>query len=128
MMTAEIILNIQDNLRTDIIVDGAICTIDNTVLSGCYRCTKGAQAQVNCISSKRTQAGIECPTTSFTIPCDQKGVRSVLHFSFSEARIHETCKVSCGTHHNQRNGRGSRQPIDLHEWKEANNKLPGKQT
>ncbi|EPB69630.1 Pao retrotransposon peptidase [Ancylostoma ceylanicum] len=97
MTTSEIILTIQDDFKTDIVVDDALCTVSNTVLSGCYNCAKGAQARVLCTSSKSTQAEITCDSTSFTVKCDEKGVESTLHFSFSKARVSMICSVSCGT-------------------------------
>lgn len=97
MTTAEMILNIRNKLETNIVVDKDICTVDDTVLHGFYRCRKRAKAQVLCKSSRPIQAEIECPTATFSIPCDNDGQRSVLQFSFSHATIDEKCTVTCGS-------------------------------
>ncbi|KAL6726914.1 hypothetical protein Aduo_008842 [Ancylostoma duodenale] len=96
MLTAEIILTLQDNLRTNLVIDNDICTVANTILVGCYNCARGAQARVKCSSSRFTKAEVLCDTTSFTIPCDQGGIESVLRFSFSRAQVQVKCSVSCG--------------------------------
>ncbi|KAL6743066.1 hypothetical protein Aduo_016151 [Ancylostoma duodenale] len=80
MTTAEIIVTIQDDVKSNVLVDDAICSIDNAVLTGCYNCAKRAATQITCKSSQRTQAEVTCGSTSFTVDCDQKGVPSTLHF------------------------------------------------
>ncbi|KAK6728887.1 hypothetical protein RB195_006134 [Necator americanus] len=67
MMTAEIIMTLEGDLKTDIMADEAICILDNAILTGCCKCAKGAIARVICTSSKRSQAELTCDTTSFTI-------------------------------------------------------------
>ncbi|KHJ79218.1 hypothetical protein OESDEN_21142, partial [Oesophagostomum dentatum] len=97
MTTSEIILTFQDDLKTDIVVDDAICTVSNAILVGCYKCAKGAAANIKCTSSKTTQAEITCEGSSFSVPCDETGAESTLRFSFERAQIHITCSVSCGS-------------------------------
>lgn len=97
MTTSEIILSVQDELETNVLIDDDICTISNVVLTGCYNCAKGAEAKINCKSSKNVQAEITCNDTSFTVRCDSQGVASILRFSFARARIGLTCSVSCGS-------------------------------
>ncbi|EYC34095.1 hypothetical protein Y032_0001g239 [Ancylostoma ceylanicum] len=96
MLTAEIILTLQENLSTNLVIDNDICTIDNAILVGCYNCAGGAQARVKCASSKFTKAEVLCDTASFTIPCDHGGIESVLQFSFAKAQVQVKCSVSCG--------------------------------
>ena len=81
MTTSETILTFQDNLRTDIVVDDAICTVSNAVLVGCYKCAKGASANIKCTSSKTMQAEITCEGSRFSVPCDETGAKSTLRFS-----------------------------------------------
>ncbi|VDO29340.1 unnamed protein product, partial [Heligmosomoides polygyrus] len=66
MTTSEIILSVQDELETNVLIDDDICTVSNVVLTGCYNCAKGAEARINCKSSKNVQAEITCNDTSFT--------------------------------------------------------------
>ncbi|VDM58744.1 unnamed protein product [Angiostrongylus costaricensis] len=68
MRTAEVILNIQNKLETNIVVDKDIRTVDDTVIQGCYRCRKGSKAQVRCKSSRPIQAEIARPSATFSIP------------------------------------------------------------
>ncbi|EPB78509.1 Tas retrotransposon peptidase A16 [Ancylostoma ceylanicum] len=96
MLTAEIILTLQENLSTNLVIDNDICTIDNAILVGCYNCARGAQARVKCASSEFTKAEVLCDTASFTIPCDHGGIESVLQFSFAKAQVQVKCSVSCG--------------------------------
>ncbi|KAK6017273.1 hypothetical protein OSTOST_17207, partial [Ostertagia ostertagi] len=94
--TSEIILTIQDQVETEVIVKDDICVVSNAPLTGCYKCAKGAEASIVCKSSKPTQAEIRCEGSTFTVQCDSHGVPSILHFSFAKARIGLTCTVSCG--------------------------------
>uniref|UniRef100_A0A0K0D1B2 Phlebovirus_G2 domain-containing protein n=1 Tax=Angiostrongylus cantonensis TaxID=6313 RepID=A0A0K0D1B2_ANGCA len=48
----EMILYIQNKLETNVVVDKDMCTVDDTMLLGCYRCRKAAKAQVLCNSSR----------------------------------------------------------------------------
>ncbi|KAK6031741.1 hypothetical protein OSTOST_02094 [Ostertagia ostertagi] len=67
--TSEIILTMQDELETEVMVSDAICTISNTPLTGCYKCAKAAEAAITCKSSKPIQAEVSCEDSSFTVPC-----------------------------------------------------------
>lgn len=96
MTTAEIILNVQDKLRTDITTDSAVCSIENAVVTGCYKCAKGAETKVTCRASKKIHAEVTCGDASFTIECDEKGITSALKLSFRSVRIYQKCKYSCG--------------------------------
>ncbi|KAJ1371173.1 hypothetical protein KIN20_033074 [Parelaphostrongylus tenuis] len=97
MTTAEIILSIQDELRTEVVVDSVKCHIGNTSIQGCYKCEKGALAQITCTSETPARAEIVCPSATFTVPCEREGKHSKLHFSFRQARVQEKCTVTCGT-------------------------------
>lgn len=83
-------------MRTDVAVDDAICSMGNGILSGCYKCAKGATAAVTCASSRVTQAQVVCDTTSFAVDCDQEGRSIVLRFNFDRARIYQKFTISCG--------------------------------
>ncbi|KAK6030577.1 hypothetical protein OSTOST_03283 [Ostertagia ostertagi] len=97
MTTSEIILTVDEDLETELSIEDTKCRVDNALLIGCYKCSKGAVAQVTCRSSKPTLAEIICDQTSFTIKCNERGQQSSLLFSFSQARVHMTCSVSCGS-------------------------------
>uniref|UniRef100_A0A183GP78 Phlebovirus_G2 domain-containing protein n=1 Tax=Heligmosomoides polygyrus TaxID=6339 RepID=A0A183GP78_HELPZ len=96
MTTAEIILNVQDKLRTDITTNSAVCSIENAVVTGCYKCAKGAETKVTCRASKKIHAEVTCGDASFTIECDEKGIKSALKLSFRSARVYQKCRYSCG--------------------------------
>ncbi|VDP53593.1 unnamed protein product [Heligmosomoides polygyrus] len=96
MVTSEVVMTLQDNLRMEIIADNDRCTATAGSLSGCYNCVKGAQVQVKCTSTRTTQAEVVCESGSFTKPCDEAGVETTLHFALKEARIHQVCSISCG--------------------------------
>ncbi|KAK6018850.1 hypothetical protein OSTOST_15535 [Ostertagia ostertagi] len=96
MTTAEIILNLQDQLQTEVSLEKTLCVVQNTTIRGCYNCAKGAQTQITCTSPIPTQAEITCGQFSFTVPCDREGMASTLRLSVSNARIHLMCSVSCG--------------------------------
>ncbi|KAK6062023.1 hypothetical protein COOONC_00306 [Cooperia oncophora] len=96
MVTSEIVLNLDNEYATNILVDEAICRVSNAVLTGCYNCAKGAQARIICRSSRPAQAEIVCSDASFVVPCNVDGVESLLRFSFTKARINSRCSVSCG--------------------------------
>ncbi|KHJ87947.1 hypothetical protein OESDEN_12267 [Oesophagostomum dentatum] len=96
MTTSEVIISIQDNVKTNVMVDDNICSVGNSIIFGCYNCAKGAEAQISCSSSRKTQAEISCDSASFTVDCDPQGALSTLRFSLSKARIHLVCSVSCG--------------------------------
>ncbi|KAJ1363320.1 hypothetical protein KIN20_023165 [Parelaphostrongylus tenuis] len=96
MTTAEIILSIQDELKTEVVVDSVTCHIGNTSIQGYYECAKGAMAHMTCTSETPAQAEIVCPSATFTVPCEREGKHSKLYFSFSQARAQEKCTVTCG--------------------------------
>ncbi|CAJ0597074.1 unnamed protein product [Cylicocyclus nassatus] len=97
LTTAEIIVTIQENVRTNVVVDSTVCTIADAILTGCYKCARGAKATIKCTAPKQTQAEIICESASFTVDCDQQGALSELQFSLDRARVQMTCSVSCGT-------------------------------
>ncbi|KAK6036031.1 hypothetical protein COOONC_26464 [Cooperia oncophora] len=97
-ISAEIILNMKEavtDLITEIKEDS--CSIENTHLTGCYQCSRGAQAIVTCKSTlSNTSAEVECGKDSFTVPCSVTGTNSQLDFLFESARVHVQCSVRCG--------------------------------
>ncbi|CAJ0595615.1 unnamed protein product [Cylicocyclus nassatus] len=97
MVTAEIIMTVQGNFTTDVIVEDAVCKIENADLQGCYKCAKGAMAEVTCTSTRDVQAEVICDGATFTVGCSKDGTKSVLRFSFNSARIYMKCSVSCGS-------------------------------
>ncbi|KAK6018809.1 hypothetical protein OSTOST_15578, partial [Ostertagia ostertagi] len=97
MVTSEIILSFQGTLRTEILVEDAICTVTTEELKGCYSCSKGSSAKVLCKASRnKVRAEVVCDSVAFSIPCNITGIASVLRFSFSQARNNLHCSVSCG--------------------------------
>ncbi|KAK5964180.1 Integrase catalytic domain-containing protein [Trichostrongylus colubriformis] len=95
--TAEFVLRVRGTFHTTSLVSDAVCTVDNTHCSGCYKCAKGAQATVICRSStEKENAEIRCGDHFFTIPCTINGTRSKLRFYSDFARFHVKCTVHCG--------------------------------
>ncbi|VDK52887.1 unnamed protein product, partial [Cylicostephanus goldi] len=96
MVSTEVIVSLQEELYTDIIVDSDICTVENTELVGCYNCEKGAYAKIKCFASRSSEAEIICDSTSFTAPCGRQGIESIMRISATQAMMHMKCSVSCG--------------------------------
>ncbi|CAJ0594830.1 unnamed protein product [Cylicocyclus nassatus] len=96
MLSTEIIVTLQEDLRTNLVVDNDICTVENTQLIGCYNCEKGAHAKIKCFSSRSSKAEIICERTSFTAPCGKQGIESIMRISPTQAMVRMKCSVSCG--------------------------------
>ncbi|VDK55264.1 unnamed protein product [Cylicostephanus goldi] len=96
MLSTEIIVTLQEDLRTNLVVDNDICTVENTQLIGCYNCEKGAHAKIKCFASRSSKAEIICEGTSFTAPCGKRGIESVMRISPTQAMVRMKCSVSCG--------------------------------
>ncbi|VDL69537.1 unnamed protein product [Nippostrongylus brasiliensis] len=97
--TAEILIHLKEEFeKTATTVSESICKVENSIAKGCYSCPQGAEAEVSCTTDgANTMATIRCADLYFTIPCDKKGVRSILRFSHDRARVHKQCAASCGT-------------------------------
>ncbi|VDO71447.1 unnamed protein product, partial [Haemonchus placei] len=92
-VTPETTLNLKEAV-TDVRTENEddICFIENTDLTGCYQCNKGARALVICKSTyNNVSAEVECRKGSFTIPSGQK---SQLNFLFDSVYI--LYSVRCG--------------------------------
>ncbi|VDL70800.1 unnamed protein product [Nippostrongylus brasiliensis] len=95
--TAEFVLRIHGRFGTTALISDAICTVENVHCVGCYKCTKGAQAVVNCKSSTPQEtAEVRCGDNSFAIPCTYEGTHSKLRFYPDTARFYVNCTVRCG--------------------------------
>ncbi|VDK63313.1 unnamed protein product [Cylicostephanus goldi] len=96
MLSTEIIVTLQEDLCTNVVVDNDICMVENTQLLGCYNCEKGAYAKIKCFSSRSSKAEIICEGTSFTAPCGKQGIESIMRISPTQAMVRMKCSVSCG--------------------------------
>ncbi|KIH47163.1 hypothetical protein ANCDUO_22782 [Ancylostoma duodenale] len=73
-----------------------LCTIPNSNLYGCYRCSHGAQARVQCQANTEILGEIVCGTHAFVVPCGPQAPESVLRFHFDTARQFLNCSIQCG--------------------------------
>ncbi|ETN69831.1 hypothetical protein NECAME_15067 [Necator americanus] len=71
MVSAELVVKTKQTLtfETTIIVNEESCSVENSVLQGCYRCLKGAQAKIRCLSRTETLGEIICNNDAFVVPC-----------------------------------------------------------
>ncbi|KIH59879.1 zinc knuckle, partial [Ancylostoma duodenale] len=61
MVTAEFIIDFKGNVDlTQLQVENNDCKIESSLLQGCYRCAKGAQAKIQCTSKSKTMGEITC--------------------------------------------------------------------
>ena len=72
------------------------CSVESEELDGCYNCRKGAKTLFTCVADKVGLATVTCERDSFTISCDPEGTRTERRLYYSQARVREECKVSCG--------------------------------
>ncbi|KAL6735742.1 hypothetical protein Aduo_006154 [Ancylostoma duodenale] len=98
LSTAEILVSIKEEFDSTVKeVTDSICTIEDTTITGCYHCPRGALAQVVCFAQERaTMASVQCNDTAFAVPCSPEGSSSSLRFSMSTAQIKINCETSCG--------------------------------
>ncbi|KAK5971382.1 hypothetical protein GCK32_019047 [Trichostrongylus colubriformis] len=97
-VSTELTLNVKENVD-DMIVDavGDTCSIDNTLIFGCYSCSRDAVAEIRCKSTKaETSAEIDCNGETFFVPCSSSGQLSRLQFMLTEAQVRMQCSVKCG--------------------------------
>lgn len=73
------------------------CSIENSILHGCYRCQKGARASITCKSDQPTLANIVCEQDTFSVPCSPKGETTNLHLQRNFARDQINCSAHCLT-------------------------------
>ncbi|VDK40164.1 unnamed protein product [Cylicostephanus goldi] len=69
------------------------CTIENAILSGCYRCEKGAEATIVCKSTRRTLAEVRCEQETMTIPCSPKGENATLRLLRNTAHMENESRL-----------------------------------
>ncbi|RCN24340.1 hypothetical protein ANCCAN_29966, partial [Ancylostoma caninum] len=98
LSTAEILVSIKEEFDSTVReITDSICTIEDTTITGCYHCSRGALAQVVCFAQDRaTMASVQCNDTAFAVPCSPEGSSSSLRFSMSTAQIKIYCETSCG--------------------------------
>ncbi|KAK6756360.1 hypothetical protein RB195_014647 [Necator americanus] len=98
-ISVDIIINIKETIEDTIVdITDEICEVDNTFIYGCYRCNRGASANVTCSSSSITvYAEIECDVDTFTIPRSPHKEQSTLRFLLPNARVHLNCSIMCGS-------------------------------
>ncbi|KAL6739263.1 hypothetical protein Aduo_012737 [Ancylostoma duodenale] len=98
LSTAEILVSIKEEFDSTVReVTDSICPIEDTTITGCYHCPRGALAQVVCFAQERaTMASVQCNDTAFAVPCSPEGSPSSLRFSMSTAQIKINCETSCG--------------------------------
>ncbi|KAK6763597.1 hypothetical protein RB195_024063 [Necator americanus] len=69
-------------------VNKAVCSVENIVLKGCYRCTRGADAIISCSSPQPTLGEIKCDRDTFVVSCTPDGTRTQLRLMRNFARNH----------------------------------------
>uniref|UniRef100_A0A1I7WWB9 Phlebovirus_G2 domain-containing protein n=1 Tax=Heterorhabditis bacteriophora TaxID=37862 RepID=A0A1I7WWB9_HETBA len=98
LATTEFIIHLDETTPVSIKVEDTLCSVEPTHIDGCYACSKGARAVVNCIAEREDQmAEVRCGEHIFTIPCSMKGTTSTLSFNLDRARVNITCEIKCGT-------------------------------
>ncbi|VDL81584.1 unnamed protein product [Nippostrongylus brasiliensis] len=95
---AEILLSMKGEVNSTVKeITDSVCKVNNAEITGCYQCTQGAVAHIECQSQDdNTMATVICEDFTFSIPCSPRGMKSSLRFNFQRARIHLSCTVSCG--------------------------------
>ncbi|KHJ89034.1 integrase core domain protein [Oesophagostomum dentatum] len=97
MVSAEFIINFHKTIAMTLLeVENQQCSVDNSVLEGCYRCTKGATAHIRCRSPTTTMGEVLCDHDAFIVQCAPDSPETILRFHLDSARQGLECTVKCG--------------------------------
>ncbi|CAJ0601117.1 unnamed protein product [Cylicocyclus nassatus] len=102
MVSAEFILATEQTVSTEqvkVLVKQGSCTIPDSEITGCYNCVKGAEAKIQCSSSRETLAEVLCEQDAFVVPCAPNAPQSTLQFHLNHAKQLLNCSVYCGDTH-----------------------------
>ncbi|CAJ0597275.1 unnamed protein product [Cylicocyclus nassatus] len=87
MAMAEFIVDFKEKINDVILeVHNDVCTVDNSILQGCYNCAQGAKTVITCKAKTQRLAEIYCAQDAFAVPCGPKNPQSTLVFALNAAR------------------------------------------
>ncbi|EFP06239.1 hypothetical protein CRE_06761 [Caenorhabditis remanei] len=90
-------IKMTDKWTTSIVRTKESCSVASTTASGCYKCEKGATAEITCKTNEEsTTANIECGEEEFAVECSPTGTKTNLKFFGNKASFQRHCTVDCG--------------------------------
>ncbi|EFO96401.1 hypothetical protein CRE_14524 [Caenorhabditis remanei] len=96
-VTIGLVLTLEDNVTTSILISSDKCYIKAKQIQGCYNCASGGQAEIKCTSSMKEVIGnIVCDKDMFTVPCSPNGKSTNITFFAQYAGFRKVCSINCG--------------------------------
>ncbi|EFP01593.1 hypothetical protein CRE_30246 [Caenorhabditis remanei] len=96
-VTFGLVLTLEDNVTTSILILSDKCYIKAKQIQGCYNCASGGQAEIKCTSSMKEVIGnIICDKDMFTVPCSPNGKSTNITFFAQYAGFRKVCSINCG--------------------------------